>query len=300
MDFQAKLIDEINKARVSPQAYAEKLLGFEKNFKDKVFRIPGQTAIMTNEGFAAFKEAAKHLKSIKSLSPLTPNKYLTRIAEDSLQYAQNDTQPDLDSLIDKYGQIIGAFSQATDFGSPNPELVVINLLVDDGDVNRGNRQNILSSKFKIAGAATGSHKQYKYSSIVTFARHFFATGEEVGDLSDECYEKEPKVSNKPRISNSFQHVEVITTVNEGQNDDGDYVYVEETKEVYSSGNKHSNKNKQPKHYDPEDDFDLPEGVIKIDRQEKVVTENGVTKRIIKLTKHLEDGTIQTEIFKKNA
>lgn len=298
MDFRSKLVDEINFVRISPQAYADKLMSYEKNFKDKVFRIPGQTAILTNEGFPAFKEAAKQLKTLKPLPPVTPNQHLNKIAEDSLKYAQNDSQPDLNELIEKYGQIIGAFSQATDFGSSNPELVILNLIVDDGDSNRGNRQNILNSKFKIVGSANGNHKNYKFATVITYARHFFANGEEIGQLSDDCYETGPKKSQKPRISNSFQHVEMITTVNEGKNNNGDYVYVEEKKEVYSASNK--DKKKESKHIEPEadDDFNLPEGVIKIDRQEKVVIESGITKKIIKLTKHFEDGTIQTEIFKK--
>ncbi len=45
----------------------------------------------------------------------------------------------------------------------------------------------------------------------------------------------------------------------------------------------------------EDFDDLPEGVLKIERSEKIIEEKGVKKKIITLTKYLEDGDIKKEL-----
>ena len=59
------------------------------------------------------------------------------------------------------------------------------------------------------------------------------------------------------------------------------------------------KNVDPQVNDDEDDMDLPEGVTKIERQEKIVTEGNVQKKIIKIKKFKEDGTVEVEVKKQN-
>jgi len=49
----------------------------------------------------------------------------------------------------------------------------------------------------------------------------------------------------------------------------------------------------------DDDFDLPEGVIKIERQEKIVTEGTTKKKITKIKRFKEDGTVEVELLKEN-
>ena len=46
-------------------------------------------------------------------------------------------------------------------------------------------------------------------------------------------------------------------------------------------------------------MDLPEGVIKIERQEKIVTEGNVKKKICKIKKFKEDGTVEVEVTKQS-
>ena len=90
----------------------------------------------------------------------------------------------IDAYLSEHGQVVGHFAQAVDFGSSSPELVVINLLVDDGDVNRGNRGNILDTKFKLIGVSTGNHLVYHNCTVLMYARHFFSKGQTIGDLSE--------------------------------------------------------------------------------------------------------------------
>jgi len=58
------------------------------------------------------------------------------------------------------------------------------------------------------------------------------------------------------------------------------------------------QDKRNKVEDNEDDFE--EGVMKIERSEKIITdEKGNKKKIVKLTKYMEDGEIKYTQFKEN-
>mmetsp|Transcript_17116 Transcript_17116/g.17788 ORF Transcript_17116/g.17788 Transcript_17116/m.17788 type:complete len:285 (+) Transcript_17116:21-875(+) len=276
-----QILKELNLARQKPKEMAEKLMGYEKYFKGDIMRIPGQTAIKTTEGFAAFKQAADHLNQAESLGPLIFNTYLSKIAEEAFSIIEKSGDADaanninLDELISKHGQIAGQFSQAVDFGSSTPELVAVNLLVDDGDQNRGNRSNILNGKFSIIGIASGKHTTFHHCTVITYARHFIPTGEDPGNLSDDCYEKtekkDPKSTDKEVVYKSVPD-------KSGDKQSPKYVYVEKKGE----------------------DFDLPDGVERVERQEKIIIEDGVKRKLVKDIKTMKDGSVVTDIYKTDA
>jgi hypothetical protein len=135
------------------------------------------------------------------------------------------------------------------------------------------------------GIASVTHKEFLNVTVICYARHFFNYGEKIGELSDENYEKEEKIEKRkeePKIN--FKK----------NNNTPDQVKQTENKEV----NENINKKMENNHVD-EDDMDLPEGVAKIERHEKIVTEGNIQKKIIKIKKFKEDGTIEVEIKKEN-
>lgn len=285
-DFRHRVINEINQCRTNPQKYAEKIRKYKTYFKGKILKVPEIIPIMTTEGASAFEEAARLLDNLSAMEPLKYSSGLTHVAHDALVDIQKLDDIDqlselnLDSYINRHGQIVGHLAQAVDFGSSIPELVVINLLVDDGDLNRGNRDNIINPKYKLVGVSTGNHPVYHNCTVVMYCRHFYDNNQDPGELSDENYEKE----KTPVKQVKEQKLNVVRRTSL----DKKFIYVEEPVEKPSSS-----KSKKD-----EDDFELPEGVAKLERQEKMITENGVNKRIVKIIKYMEDGSIQTEIFKE--
>lgn len=289
--FCIALIDEINEVRQNPKLYAKKVRSYIPYFKGKVLKIPETTPIMTSEGSKAFEEAARYLEKFNGYLPsLHYHSGLTHAAKDALHEVQKLDDIDelsnvnIDDYISKYGQVIGHFAQSVDFGSSYAELVVINLLVDDGDLNRGNRENILDAKFKLIGVSTGKHQVYHECTIIMYARHFFKLNEEIANLSDENYddyETEEKIPAKKERRATNQKLNVARRSSIGKFIE----YEEYIEEFYAEG------------FDDQD-FELPEGVVKIDRQEKIVTENGVQKKVVKVVKYKDDGTTETEIFKE--
>lgn len=270
--FKELLLNEINLCRTNPKSYANNLLLLQKYFKGNVFSYPNHTPILTSEGFHAFEEAAETLKNLKPLSELSEIPELCLISADALK--QQDfygSNIDIDSIILTYGNVVGPFSELIDYGSGFPELVVYNLLADDGDLSRSNREALLDSKFRLIGISTNKHRIYNTVTTISLARHFFVKDqdkeEDFAYLSDENFEPEVRSNKDKRKEIKGRAVKPKDPV----------VFI-------------SNLN---------DDAIDTDNVVKIDKLEKEITEQGVRKRITKLIKHLVDGTIQTEIYKEN-
>lgn len=291
-EFISKVVDEINKLRHNPQSYAEKVRKYATYFKGKILKIPELIPIMTSEGAEAFEEAAHYLDSLNALPALKFSSGLTHVANEALSDIQKledvDKLNDLsvDEYIDKHGEVVGHFAQAVDFGSSLPELVVINLLVDDGDSSRGNRANLVDTKYKLVGVSTGNHAVYHNCTVLMYARHFFGKNEKYEELSDDNYEDEDK-KKKNEIKEIQQKLNVVrrTSVNKDPN-------VSDVQKSLAKANIGSSQQKQ------DDDFDLPEGVVKIEKKSKVIVESGVKKVVTTITTHKEDGSTDVEVTKE--
>ena len=178
MEFYKKLIDEINKVRKDPKAFAEKLLSYKQYFEGNYLVLPGSDAkVETQEGFKAYEEAANILKSTGPLPELSPSKGLGKIAADFFEKIK-ETDPDhigdidLNSLIAKYGSFSGVFENIIEFGNNSPELIVTNCIVCDGNPDRENRNILLSKDLLKVGMAFGAHVTYGYCTIIISCTEF--------------------------------------------------------------------------------------------------------------------------------
>ena len=270
-DFRLKILEEINLVRKEPQNYADKIRKYLPLFKGKILKIPESIPILYSEGPKAFEEAAFFLDNCNFVSPLKYSPGLTHAAHDALIEIQHKEEVDslceleVEGFIKKHGQVIGYFGQAVDFGSSFPELVVVNLLVDDGDQLRSNRANIMNPNFKLLGISTGPHPVYHKCTVLFYSRHFYQLEEEPGELSDDNYDSQYDKNKSKEL--------------------------QQTKALKESSN---SKEKSLEI----DEMDLPQGIVKIEKQEKIVNEGGLKRKIIKVIKHLENGDIETEIFKE--
>ena len=178
MEFYKKLIDEINKVRKDPKAFAEKLLSYKQYFEGNYLVLPGSDAkVETQEGFKAYEEAANTLQGTEPLPELSPSKGLGKIAADFFEKIK-ETDPDhigdidLNSLIAKYGSFSGVFENIIEFGNNSPELIVTNCIVCDGNPDRENRNILLSKDLLKVGMAFGAHVTYGYCTIIISCTEF--------------------------------------------------------------------------------------------------------------------------------
>ena len=210
MDFNKQLFEEINSVRLNPSSYVDKVLKYKDYFEGNILKIPGIDAgIKTQEGAAAYEEAANFLKSAQSTEALTASKGLFQIANDYLSQIQNievekiDTI-DINAILDKYGSFQGEFAQSMEYGSTTPEQIVISLLVSDGDSTRGYRDTLFKSSLKKIGIATGKHNVYQNVAVLLFCTEY--------KNNDDSSDVETFTDNKSTTDNS--NTQPLTTLSE--------------------------------------------------------------------------------------
>ena len=268
--FDKEVASELNEVRTSPDAYISKILQYTKYFKGNVLHLPGSNVgIRTEEGAAAYQEAADFLSTRKSINALKLNYSLCMIAEEFLVEVQktdiNDVSKiDLESIIAKYGSFTGSFSRAIDFGGTTPELVISNLLVGDGDPNRGQRGSMFNQNLNLIGVASGSHSQFTMCTVILTCTNFTSIDPQNDNVVFE--EKKIVMSNQPTMLKSKAPGGIRNQGNQGFNSGGDP--------------------------------DIPEGVKKVVKTENEIVEGGKRKKVIKTVKYMEDGSMQTEIEKE--
>jgi hypothetical protein len=271
--FDQEVAEELNEVRTSPQTYMNKILQYTKYFKGNVLHLPGSNVgIRTEEGAAAYEEAADFLSKRKGINALKLNYPLCMIAKEFLEEVQKTdvnsvNQIDLEKIMAKYGSFTGSFSRAIDFGGTKPELVISNLLVGDGDPNRGQRGSMFNENLNLIGVASGHHTQFGMCTVILTCTQFTSLNPE----HDRIVFQEKKVS---------LHNQPTKLKSKAPGGIGHQAHAEH--HGMSSGG----------------DPDCPEGVKKVVRTENEVVEGGKRKKVIKTVKYMEDGSVQTEIEKE--
>ena len=181
MSFEKALLEEVNAFRRNPAGYADKLEKAKGYFKDNnIWKHPkSKVAIQTQEGPKAFDDAIEFLfrKTTMSAPELDPSKGLNKIAHEFLEEFQKDAQANvpLEPVIKKYGTFSGNFRRFVQFGGANAEMVVMSLLVSDGEPNRENRESLLLQDLSKIGVAYGTHEAMRHCSVIVVATKFTNT-----------------------------------------------------------------------------------------------------------------------------
>ena len=176
--FAKKVAEEINKIRADPEAYSQKINDYIKYFDGKILRLPHESGIETQEGSEAYKEAAEFLSKAPKLPPLTVDPKLTEVANEMVKEMSkfNEIEEmdavDRKSIIKKYGHYDGSLGESTDFGSVTPVLTCVNLIVDDGNESRSNRQLLFKDNFKVMGVACVPHDELGSITLIMYATDF--------------------------------------------------------------------------------------------------------------------------------
>lgn len=170
---------EINRIRKYPKAYADYLKALRKYFDGTLWRLPNRIPIRTQEGVAALDEAVAFLESVEPREPLAFSESLFRSALELVreQGPTGETGhkgPTGSTMAERIARVgpVGVCGEVINYGPEVPRMTMLQLVIDDGVPNRGHRKNIFDPDFKIAGAATGSHKTYGTMTVVDMADGF--------------------------------------------------------------------------------------------------------------------------------
>jgi hypothetical protein len=173
------LIQEMNRARQNPAAYAEFLEDVRAHFNGQYLLLPGQTRIYPRERLGAVNDAIRFLRAAKALPSLTLSPGMCRGAADhcAAQAGGAIGHGNPASRMNRYGTWTGGWGENISYGRNSARDVVLALIIDDGLPARKHRANIFASKINYAGAAYGPHARYGSVCSIDFAGGYLEKGE---------------------------------------------------------------------------------------------------------------------------
>ena len=173
------VIDHLNRARTDPKAYAASLKAALSGAYDGHAMTPpwGGPRIATQEGEAALTDLLAHLETA---SPMKALKFSQGVAEASQELAaafgastiKSGNELPLPDRLGKHGKYNGAAAEAVVFGVRQPEAVIAQLLLCDGDKTRHNRGFLLNAALGVGGMGLAEHAEHDCVATLTMLQLF--------------------------------------------------------------------------------------------------------------------------------
>ena len=208
--FGLQVLNEINFARMHPDEFLEKLEELLSTIteNDNCLYIDGVPFLYSNLK-SSLEEAINYLSKQKSLPGLIYNKTITQacdylldelIIHDGLEGNEN-TKYNLENRLSKFGQPLGECYELIDYGMFDPEFIVINFILCDGDMQKYERNVIFNPKIKYLGIASSILPSEKICTVINFCEEFYDKYEGVPlDVQMKYKKSLPKYTTKTNKS----------------------------------------------------------------------------------------------------
>lgn len=178
-ETEREVINELNKVRTNPKAYALYLKEERKYYSGKYISKPGEITVRTEEGLSAVNECITALQKAKPVGVLRPHEELSKaaawLAADQAESGQTGHSGSdgstLPQRVERYyaGRYI-AIGENISYGGGEARQIVVQLLIDDGVASRGHRHNIMSDAFDCCGVAINTHAVYGNVCVMDFGK----------------------------------------------------------------------------------------------------------------------------------
>ena len=277
--FSFQILNEINYAREHPDEFVEKLKELRETVEDSkenclyIENVP----FVYNNLLGSLDDAIKFLETQRELPRLKYNRTITQACDYLLdELVRHDGLDDesaieysLENRLNKFGHPLGENYELIDYGMFDPEFIVINFVLGDGDKNKFERQVIFNPKVKHIGIASGILSSEKICTIINCCEEFYDLNDRIPDNVEKKYDRIVPSFNTKTINNysgksgNSTNVERYTSntkkegnveeqfteeINTKRGDSGDVFSVKKTeyikrRESFKDGNKNKNKNK---------------------------------------------------------
>ncbi|MFP4006968.1 MAG: hypothetical protein ACLFV6_03035, partial [Spirulinaceae cyanobacterium] len=175
------VLNALNQLRQNPQSYLPVLQGWRDRFLDTVqIQQPDGKVYCTQEGVSAVEEAMQVLEKTPSLTALELSWGMTQAARDLVRYqretgnmgaiGRDRTSPQ--DRLEQYGRWQNRWAESLCYGQPNAEAVIRNLLINDGQLERRDRDYLLNPQWQKVGIATGFHPSHTSVCALLFAQDY--------------------------------------------------------------------------------------------------------------------------------
>ena len=180
-----EILTELNRVRSNPKKYAEEELKPRlKYFDGKLYKVPGQIPLQTNEGASAVQECIDALINTNPVEALKLENGLCLsaqwLADDQANTGKighhgSDGSSPFDRM-NRYGKWLITAGENCAYGPKTGREIVAQLLIDDGVADRGHRINILKPEFKKVGIGYNNEANAPYGtvSVMDFAGDYIS------------------------------------------------------------------------------------------------------------------------------
>ena len=207
--FGLQVLNEINYARMHPDEFLEKLKELLTTLSDdNCLYVDGVPFLYTNLK-SSLEEAINFLSKQKPLQGLMYNKTITQacdylldelIIHDGLEEDEN-TKYNLENRLSKFGQPFGECYELIDYGMFDPEFIVINFILCDGDFQKYERNVLFNPNIKYLGIASSILPSEKICTVINFCEEFYDKYENVPiDVQMKYKKSVPKYNTKTNKS----------------------------------------------------------------------------------------------------
>lgn len=184
--FDLEILEEINFARESPSEYALKLEDILKSIKDEktTYLFLENASFIYTDLIGSLTESINFLKKQKKLPSLSFHPSLLDSCENLLyEYLYNpnykNTNSTFENRLKSCGQPFGENYEIMCYDMFDPEFIVINLILSDGDKKKFERNVIFNPKIKYIGIISGFLNPTKICTIINCSEELLYIDEPV-------------------------------------------------------------------------------------------------------------------------
>ena len=209
--FSLQILKEINYAREHPDEFVEKLKELRETVEDSkdnclyIENVP----FVYNNLLGSLNDSIKFLEKQKELPRLIYNRTITQacdflldelVSHDGLD-DENANKYSLENRLNKFGYPLGENYELIDYGMFDPEFIVINFVLGDGDKNKFERNVIFNPKVKYIGIASGILSSDKICTIINCCEEFFEKNKKIPSDIEKKYNRKVPSFNTKTINN---------------------------------------------------------------------------------------------------
>ena len=209
--FSLQILNEINYAREHPDEFVEKLKELREaveDSKDNCLYIEN-VPFLYNNLLGSLDDSIKFLQEQEALPRLIYNKTITQacdylldelVAHDGLD-DNSANNYSLENRLNKFGHPLGENYELIDYGMFDPEFIVINFVLGDGDRNKFERNVIFNPNVKYIGIASGILSSEKICTIINCCEEFYDLYDKIPANIEKKYNKVTPSFNTKTINN---------------------------------------------------------------------------------------------------